>query len=258
MPAGYAHLRFGSDILKAAPNALKQTIYRSKRLFDIGLYGSDPLLFYRPFLKNKVSALGSRVHKHTGKSFFAQAAAAARNALNVPAAAAYLYGFVCHYALDSCCHPYVAEKTADGVAHTEVETSFDRFLMLRDGVDPLKTNPYGAGAISWENAGVLAPFFPDLTQKQIYESAQSMARYGGVLLNCSKLPHAIRTMLGSSLSGLIITDRQNPRCKDSDARLWSLYQKAVGAGSQLLLELDGYLKGRCCLGSGFDRTFDAG
>lgn len=261
MPAGYAHLRFGNDILKAAPTALKQIIYRSKRLFDIGLYGPDPLLFYRPYLKNKVSDLGSKLHKYTGKHFFTQAVATAKNALN-PAAIAYLYGFLCHFALDSCCHPYVEEKTADGVAHTEIETSFDRFLMLRDGVDPQKTNPYAAGAISWENAAVLAPFFPVLSRKQILEAAQSMARYGGLLLKCSKLknryPRPVQAILGSSLSGLMMTDSQNPRCADSDARLWLLYQKAVDTGNQLLLELDGYLKGCCSLGCGFDRTFDAG
>jgi hypothetical protein len=43
------------------------------------------------------------------------------------AALAYIYGFICHFALDSTCHGYIDEKIAQsGVSHTEIEVEFER------------------------------------------------------------------------------------------------------------------------------------
>ena len=55
------------------------------------------------------------------------------------AALAYVLGLVCHFALDSTCHPYVeAYVRESGVGHCESETEFDNALMREDGLDPIK------------------------------------------------------------------------------------------------------------------------
>ena len=57
-------------------------------------------------------------------------------------ALAYVFGFICHYMLDSTCHPYIAkymEKT--GARHDEIETELDRYLMERSGKNPFRFKP---------------------------------------------------------------------------------------------------------------------
>ena len=66
-------------------------------------------------------------------------------ALEFPAPeTAYLYGFLCHFALDRACHGCIAEQIArSGVAHTEIEVEFDRSLLVQAGLDPIRTSLTG-------------------------------------------------------------------------------------------------------------------
>ena len=52
---------------------------------------------------------------------------------------AYAYGVLCHFALDESCHGIVARQmAAHGVSHVGLEAEFDRYLMLKDGLDPVR------------------------------------------------------------------------------------------------------------------------
>lgn len=46
---------------------------------------------------------------------------------------------ICHYALDSECHPYI-EKIIhkSGISHNEIEMEFDRMFMVEDKINPIK------------------------------------------------------------------------------------------------------------------------
>lgn len=72
--------------------------------------------------------------RETAREFFAPAKEAYAAAEDKGSALAYLLGFVCHFALDSACHGYIENKIAvSGVTHTEIESEFDRSLLLQDG-----------------------------------------------------------------------------------------------------------------------------
>ena len=50
---------------------------------------------------------------------------------------AYLMGFLCHFVLDSECHPYVGEMIGKtGVQHMEIEEEFEKFLLRMDRRNP--------------------------------------------------------------------------------------------------------------------------
>ena len=50
-------------------------------------------------------------------------------------------GFVCHFILDSNCHGYIDNIIVETrITHFEIETELDRYLMLKDNLDPL-TSP---------------------------------------------------------------------------------------------------------------------
>ena len=53
----------------------------------------------------------------------------------------YLCGFLCHFMLDSECHPYISRYMGEHrLGHLEIETDFDRMLMEEDGADPVTHN----------------------------------------------------------------------------------------------------------------------
>ena len=99
---------------------------------------SHILFYYKALTNNPVNAVGFGMHGKPAREFFAPAKEAYAAAEDKGAALAYLLGFVCHFALDSACHGYIENKIAvSGVTHTEIESEFDRSLLLQDGRDPL-------------------------------------------------------------------------------------------------------------------------
>ena len=74
-----------------------------------GCQGPDPLFYRKILLGSPLHKLGNRMHSEKTDELFAALSRAVRD-LSGDAqeiAAAYFYGFVCHYALDSEIHPYV-------------------------------------------------------------------------------------------------------------------------------------------------------
>ena len=164
MPSTYAHRRFGADVLQQLPAALQDQIGKNRALFDVGLHGPDLLFYYHAAKSNPVSALGNAMHEQPGRVFFTRARGVVNTARNKNAALAYALGFVCHFALDSTCHPYVERYTREsGVSHCEIETEFDNALMREDGLDPIKFFTASHIKPSRERAEVIAPFYEGVT-----------------------------------------------------------------------------------------------
>lgn len=74
---------------------------------------------------------------------------------------AYIYGFICHFALDRECHGYIDEKIASsGVSHAEIEAEFDRALLVKDGYDPVEKKLTEHIQPVVHNARIISRFFP--------------------------------------------------------------------------------------------------
>ena len=133
MPSTYAHRRFGANVLEHLPDELRAQLEQNRELYDIGLHGPDLLFYYHAAKSNPVGALGNAMHEEPGRVFFDRARRVVHCEADRDAALAYALGFVCHFALDSTCHPYVEQFTREsGVTHCEIETEFDNtaFLIL--------------------------------------------------------------------------------------------------------------------------------
>ena len=171
MPSTYAHRRFGADVLQQLPAALQDQIGKNRALFDVGLHGPDLLFYYHAAKSNPVGALGNAMHEQPGRVFFERARGVVRQAKDRDAALAYALGFVCHFALDSTCHPYVeAYVRESGVSHCEIETEFDNQLLRREGRDPLHdlTASHIQPSRIWAN--VVAPFYEGVTVDEVYQA----------------------------------------------------------------------------------------
>ena len=113
MPSTYAHRRFGTNVLEHLPDELRAQLEQNRELYDIGLHGPDLLFYYHAAKSNPVGALGNAMHEEPGRVFFDRARRVVHCEADRDAALAYALGFVCHFALDSTCHPYVERFTRE-------------------------------------------------------------------------------------------------------------------------------------------------
>ncbi len=264
MPTTHAHKTFGDLLLTAYPAQLRQRITPHLKLFYIGLHGPDVLMYYNALTKHPVNRLGRAVHKQPARAFFTHGtqvlhgtAADARDA-----ALAYLLGFLGHFALDSVCHSYVERKIqVSGCSHTQIEMEFDRHLLVRQGIDPVKAHLVGHIHPGRAAARVIAPFFPQLTARQVSVALRSMV----VCLELLRAPGKGKRWLISQafrltgntqgMGGLVMSAVPAPACADSNLRLQKLMEKALPLCLRLTQNYLEHLQSGAPLAPWFDRTF---
>ena len=137
MPALYAHDRFGAKVSGRLEGELGEIVNRYYTQFSIGLQGPDIFFFYKPYKDNVIVRYGNHLHEISALSFFRHALSVVQRYGRDSGEYAYLMGFICHFILDSECHPYVdemIEKT--GVQHMEIEEEFEKLLLRLDYKDP--------------------------------------------------------------------------------------------------------------------------
>lgn len=238
MPATYAHYRFGLAVLERLPEAQRSVIASESDLFMIGLHGPDILFFYHPLLPvNRVIRLGRQLHRAPGLPFFRRAAEHCNN----DAALSYAYGCLCHFALDQACHGYIAEKMAESkLSHAEIETEFDRSLLVEDGADPVRQSITEHLRSSRRSAEVIAPFYDGLTPRKAQAAVDGFLFFHRLLLAPGKLKRGlIFACLGvvglyQRLHGLVVNYKPNPLCADSCNILRAQFEGAVGNAVELI------------------------
>ncbi|MCD8119270.1 MAG: zinc dependent phospholipase C family protein [Lachnospiraceae bacterium] len=149
---------------------------------------------------------------------------------------AYVCGFLCHFALDVCCHGYIGDYIGShGVSHAKIESELDRELMVRDGFDPVSHSIVGHLAASDENARIISRFYGRMpqveTEKEIKKALRSMIFYSGVLLAPSRAKRAVLNF-GMNIIGakgfqdMMIGLEKDPKCEESTANLIMKYGEA--------------------------------
>ena len=175
MPDIIVHTGFGAEIFD------RMQLDVNRKIFDFGLLGPDPYLFYNFFVppfRNRVNRYSSVMHReHTGDFLF-ELASRAKGDLDV---FSYLAGFLCHYALDSSTHPYINRKAKNSAAmHMAIEHKLDNMSGGRLCIPPFlpesMRGPVG-GAITkvygWDDAweklrqghSHMTPFYRIVTDK---------------------------------------------------------------------------------------------
>ena len=117
-------------------------------------------------------SIWSALHARPAAEFFEQAWKKGKELPANRGRFAYLYGFICHFALDHSGHGYIEEKIQkSGVTHAEIEVEFDRMLLEKHGHNPISSHlpnhiPTGATC-----AGVMAELFPEVTEQEEQQAA---------------------------------------------------------------------------------------
>ena len=262
MPSTYAHRRFGANVLDHLPAPLREKLEAHRELYDIGLHGPDLLFYYHAEKSTPVAALGNAMHDEQGRTFFDRARRVVHEEADREAALAYALGYVCHFALDSTCHPFVEQFTREsGVTHCEIETEFDNMLLRRDGYDPLTFFTASHIHPSAANARVIAPFYKDISEQTALESLKGMIMVHKVLQASNPVKRWVvltsMKALGKydGMHGLVANPQPNPQCTESNRKLDALYAKALPLAERLILEYVAKLDTDEPLDAAYDHTF---
>lgn len=262
MPALYAHNQFGNKVLQKLDAGKRASILKYLRQFRIGLQGPDYLFFYKPLSKNPVSQIGYQIHERPAKEFIEYARNVVRERGTDSPEYAYILGFICHFALDSECHPFVAaEITRTGVGHVEIESEFEKMLMRKNGEDPLSYPVGKTFPTDKDTAECVARFYEGVEPKEAHKALKSMRRYKSVLVAPGKVKRGIldkgMKLSGQydALQGHLLKPADNPKCAASNEGLYTRFKNAVAVAEELIYNFDSYLNGGE-LSERFDRNFE--
>ena len=264
MPTTYTHYRFGKDVLSCLSLPLRNSINEYRELFDIGLHGPDIFFYYRAMHKNKVNQIGYRMHEEPASKFFLYGKEVLKNAPMKTAGRVYLYGFICHFALDSVCHPYIEKMIHErDVLHSEIETELDRIFMAEDGLDPVTYPTYKLIVPSIRNGMAISQFFEDATPAHVCKALKGMSMDLKLLHPKSdRMRKVLYTLIKISrqteIRGMVMTKDSNPDCLDYCELLQKLYAEAIPVAVSLINQYQSALFKDTPLSDRFDLNFSAG
>ncbi len=249
MPTTYAHYRLGAEVAKRLPVSAKKTVFEHRELFDIGVHGPDIFFYHNPIFKNSIVHLGEGMHHEAGAKFFRRAAAVVHKNGEKEAHKAYLYGFLCHFAMDVTCHGYIDERIKEtGVGHYEIEAEYDRALLEKDGEKAVSKCLTKHLHASQKNAAVISDFWKDVSAAQAKQTVRRMIFFLNVLRVPSRFKRAalfgIMKLAGvyESLHGLVINYKENPASKETTDWLMAHFKTAVTLAVELITEYEQYLQ----------------
>lgn len=234
MPTTYAHWRFGDKCIETLPDNLKTIINNNRAIFDYGVHGPDIFFYYNCLKHNKINDFGEQMHVTSYKDILAQFKLNIRkNKNDSNAKLAYILGFTCHFTLDSYCHGYIEIKEEkSGVSHNKLESQFDRYLLCKDGYNPVRKSRAFSLKPNKKMAKDISELFDDVPYDVVLKTIRDQKKYLTLLHDRDKfkrtiLVNGMKAFGASSFIDLLITDEDEPKCKDSNLRLDKYFDKAV-------------------------------
>jgi len=280
MPTTYTHYRYGRDVLATLPKPLRESIEKHREIFDLGCHGPDILFYNMNPKKTRLNHLGSMLHKVPSTVFFSHALQVLEQAEDKAAARAYIYGFICHFSLDSQTHGYVEKMIHEsGIGHNEIEMEFDRALLVEDKIQPASFKRSKLIKAQSQYARVIAPFFTGLTVRtdeegnQITESVspadiltslKGMQRILNILTAATPTKRLLLKALMKATKqyedkfGIIVSLTPNKNCSSFNALMRSEYSGAIPVGVSLILQFQKALMDGDALSNRYDLTFGPG
>ena len=243
MPAVYAHTRFGGRVLEKLPEEAGDIVRQEREIYNIGLQGPDILFYYHPLQRNDVNRMGEALHAESGRQFFGRVLKHMEED-GTPdekkARKAYVYGMLCHFALDSTCHAYINPAVTMEASHSAIEGDFDRALLARDGLVPEAADTVRDFRPDERTALLITPFYEGLDLKTVRRS-MALYRFYHRALRCPgrfkrEFIYGGLKIRGfyHSLRGHIVCPEPDPLCRETTEKLFLLFEEAVPAAAELI------------------------
>lgn len=263
MPAIYAHDTFGKLVSKQLPKEIQDIIKTYPSAFRIGLQGPDPLFYHRPYASNDVKKEGSRMHRESCASFLQKTMHHVKKEGVNSKEFAYLLGFLCHFTLDSECHPYIdAYIEPRNLGHLFLESEFEKYMMRKDGIDPIHTDISNIIPTDMQTAKAMSVFYETLDETSAQNVLKEMRREKRLLytpyLWKEKLFVKVFKMIGhfDDMGGLLLQSEDDKRCDESNAYLYKKLHESVPLAVSLLKNIYEVIQDKAELSPRFYRNFE--
>lgn len=261
MPASYTHYMFGQAVYNKLSKELKDVIDKNKPVYNIGLSGPDIFFYYKPLSKNHVNSIGHDMHREDATHFFKEAKERI-NKYELEEGIPYILGFICHFILDSNCHPYIAKAMEEnGLSHCEIEAELDGRVMRSNNESPQKISAGKHIVASKECSKVISQFYDGIDSGEIYKALKSVRFYNEILLCQNNLKrNVVKGILenikgAKSFSDMIINVVPNPKAKKIIDELIRLYEISIYEAVQIIEEYYYGLNNKSSINERFNRNF---
>ena len=262
MPAVYTHDKFGKLVYKLLSKENRQIIFTYLSQFRIGLQGPDFLFFYNPFHTNPIARLGHSIHERPAAQLLSPMMEVIGEKGKKSPEYAYILGLICHFTLDSECHHYInASISQVGLGHIELETEFERFMMQRDGLNPLGCKIWQLIPVDDNTANTLAALYPTIDAKTARSCLFQMYYTKKILTAPKNLHYHILDSLFhlsghyDSIQGHLMKPEPAADCNEFCSVLLQKFLKAVPIGAELITQFEDCLENKKKLPERFQRDF---
>lgn len=261
MPTTYAHDLFGKMVYHRLDPEIQEKIKKYQTTYQIGLHGPDILFYVRPFHKNRFNQMAHRLHREEADGFFERGRELYQKTGNEEILV-YLLGFICHFMLDSTCHPYISEyMKKTGARHDEIETEFDRALMVRTGKDPFHYQPGSVIRIEKNSVDAISEVMEGMSHKDIVRALMGSKFYTRLPICDSEKKRKIKLAVARILFMYRLADsriiRGEPKdiCLESTQHLTQLFRQTVPEAAAMINEYYKQRNGSDRLNVRFDRNY---
>ena len=261
MPTTYAHDLFGKMVYHRLDPEIQEKIKIYQTTYQIGLHGPDILFYVRPFHKNRFNQMAHRLHREEAAGFFERGRKIYQKTGNEEILV-YLLGFICHFMLDSTCHPYISEyMKKTGARHDEIETEFDRALMVRTGKDPFHYQPGSVIRIEKNSVDAISEVMEGMSHKDIVRALMGSKFYTRLPICDSEKKRKIKLAIARILfmyrlaDGRIIRGEPKDICLESTQHLTQLFRQTVPEAAAMINEYYKQRNGSDRLNVRFDRNY---
>lgn len=261
MPTTYAHWRFGDKCIRMLPDDLQNIILNNRAIFDYGVHGPDIFFYYNCLKYNEVNRYGSAMHDIPYKDTLAQIKENFKKTENKDMALSYLLGFTCHFTLDSYCHGFI-EKVDETMpySHGKIESQFDRYLLIKDGFNPVTKSVTDMFHPDKKMAKVISGLFNKFDEDIIYKTLKDQKLYLNLLKDNSDIKRFFLTTAMDiakvpSFKDLLITKENVEELKPINIRLNKYFDMALKHYPVLADSLIGYLSDKNELNTYFKHNF---
>ena len=261
MPTTYAHWRFGDKCIRMLPDDLQNIILNNRAIFDYGVHGPDIFFYYNCLKHNEVNRYGSAMHDIPYKDTLAQIKENFKKTENKDMALSYLLGFTCHFTLDSYCHGFI-EKVDETMpySHGKIESQFDRYLLIKDGFNPVTKSVTDMFHPDKKMAKVISGLFNKFDEDIIYKTLKDQKLYLNLLKDNSDIKRfflitAMDIAGVPSFKDLLITKENVEELKPVNIRLNKYFDMALKHYPVLADSLIGYLSDKNELNTYFKHNF---
>ena len=261
MPTTYAHDLFGKMVYHRLDPEIQEKIKKYQTTYQIGLHGPDILFYVRPFHKNRFNQMAHRLHREEAAGFFERGRELYQKTGNEEILV-YLLGFICHFMLDSTCHPYISEyMKKTGARHDEIETEFDRALMVRTGKDPFHYQPGSVIRIEKNSVDAISEVMEGMSHKDIVRALMGSKFYTRLPICDSEKKRKVKLAVARILfmyrlaDGRIIRGEPKDICLESTQHLTQLFLQAVPEAAAMINEYYKQKNGSDRLNVRFERNY---